>query len=74
MSTRTCRPLSRKMRGVPARTTRRMRKVEDMLAQQELPLTEIAAAAGFADQAHFTRTLRKLAGITPAAWRRAQRS
>ncbi|TCT05478.1 helix-turn-helix transcriptional regulator [Aquabacter spiritensis] len=52
----------------------RMRRVEAMLARPDLPLTEIAAAAGFADQAHFTRTFRRLAGVTPAAWRRAQRT
>lgn len=52
----------------------RMRKVEEMLAKPDLPLTEIAVAAGFADQAHFTRTFRRLTGVTPAAWRRAQRS
>lgn len=51
----------------------RMRKVEGMLARPDLPLTEIAAAAGFADQAHFTRTFRRLTGVTPAAWRRANR-
>lgn len=51
----------------------RMRHVEEMLADPGLPLTEIAAAAGFADQAHFTRVFRRVCGITPAAWRRAKR-
>ncbi len=51
----------------------RMRKVEQMLAHSDLPLTEIAVAAGFADQAHFTRAFRRLTGATPAAWRGAKR-
>ncbi|MFG1477313.1 AraC family transcriptional regulator [Xanthobacter sp. V4C-4] len=51
----------------------RMRRVEEMLASPDLPLTEIAVAAGFADQAHFTRVFRRFCGLTPAAWRRARR-
>ncbi|RYD63422.1 MAG: AraC family transcriptional regulator, partial [Verrucomicrobiaceae bacterium] len=34
-------------------------------------LTEVAAAAGFADQAHMTRVFKRYAGLTPAAWIRA---
>jgi AraC-like DNA-binding protein len=33
-------------------------------------LAEIAAASGFADQAHMTRSIRQLTGASPAAWRR----
>lgn len=51
----------------------RMRRVEAMLADPDLPLTRIAAEAGFADQAHFTRVFRRFFGLTPAAWRRARR-
>lgn len=36
------------------------------LLQAGLPLAEAAAEAGFADQAHMTRELRRLAGCTPA--------
>jgi AraC family transcriptional regulator len=35
------------------------------------PVAEIACAAGFADQSHFTRHFRKLFGVTPAAFRSA---
>ncbi|MGX1099665.1 helix-turn-helix domain-containing protein [Amorphus sp. MBR-141] len=52
----------------------RIRKVQEMLCALELPLTEIAVAAGFADQAHFTRVFRRIVGTTPAAWRRAHRT
>ncbi|MEO7735173.1 MAG: helix-turn-helix domain-containing protein, partial [Kofleriaceae bacterium] len=37
-------------------------------------LAAIAAAAGFADQAHMTRGVRALTGAAPAAWRRDQRA
>jgi AraC-like DNA-binding protein len=37
-------------------------------------LVDIATAAGFADQSHMTRELRRLLGISPAAYRRALRS
>ena len=35
-----------------------------------VPLKDIALGAGFADQSHFTRTFRRLTGMTPAAFRR----
>jgi AraC-like DNA-binding protein len=34
-------------------------------------LAEIGYAAGFADQAHFTREFRRILGASPAEWRRA---
>ncbi len=49
----------------------RLRKVQDLLAARDLPLTQIASVAGFTDQAHLTRAFRRLTGSTPAAWRRA---
>ncbi|MEW5420765.1 helix-turn-helix transcriptional regulator [Amorphus sp. 3PC139-8] len=54
--------------------TARIRKVQELLRQNDLPLTEIALMAGFSDQAHFTRVFRRVAGTTPAAWRRAHRN
>lgn len=38
--------------------------------ETEMPLTDIAAAGGFADQAHMTRAVRALSGHTPGQWRR----
>lgn len=38
------------------------------------PLAAIAAASGFADQAHMTRSVRQLTGASPAAWRRDPRT
>lgn len=34
------------------------------------PLAEVALATGFADQSHFTRTFRAVAGVTPGEYRR----
>jgi transcriptional regulator GlxA family with amidase domain len=42
-----------------------------LLAGTDLPLAEVAAAAGFYDQASFTRTFGRLTGETPAQFRRA---
>lgn len=49
---------------------RRVEQAERALAGG-LSLAEIAAAAGFADQAHFTRVFRKHFGMSPGARRRA---
>lgn len=36
------------------------------------PLSEVAAAVGFADQSHLTRMVEGAYGLTPAAWITAQ--
>ena len=38
------------------------------------PLSQIAIACGMCDQAHFSRVFRRMIGMSPAAWRREQRS
>ena len=38
------------------------------------PLSEVAAAAGFADQAHLTRCFRRALGVTPGSYRAAMRA
>lgn len=45
-----------------------------LLGGSDLPLAEVAAAAGFYDQASFTRTFGRLTGETPAQFRRAARA
>jgi AraC-like DNA-binding protein len=37
------------------------------------PLSEVAAATGFADQAHLTRNFRRMMGVTPGAYKAAVR-
>jgi AraC family transcriptional regulator len=39
------------------------------LATSSASLAEIALAAGFADQSHFTKAFRRASGMTPAEWR-----
>jgi AraC family transcriptional regulator len=49
---------------------RRVEAAKAMMLKSAEPLSQIAYLCGFADQAHFSRTFRKLAGATPLAWRR----
>lgn len=43
------------------------------LCGNELQLAEIALRLGYSDQSHFTRTFRKIKGISPGEWRLARR-
>jgi AraC family transcriptional regulator len=49
----------------------RVRRIEHVCSKlsTDSPLSEIASAAGFADQSHMTRTFRRLVGMTPGAYR-----
>lgn len=49
----------------------RIRAAADRVACTGLPLARIACEAGFADQSHLTRELRRETGLTPGALRRA---
>lgn len=53
---------------------RRVEKAKALLRDTAMPLSDIAAACGFADQSHFTRVFAKAAGAAPGSWRRAVRS
>jgi AraC-like DNA-binding protein len=61
--------------GLCPEDVRRQLRVERarVLLAGSAPLVEIAGAAGFADQSHMTRELRRMLGISPAAYRRALR-
>jgi AraC family transcriptional regulator len=48
---------------------RRFDRARSRLAEREVPLAEIAVAAGFADQSHFSRTFKRLTGMTPMQYR-----
>ncbi|HKX32694.1 MAG TPA: AraC family transcriptional regulator [Blastocatellia bacterium] len=43
------------------------------LAATETPIVEIALAAGFCDQSHFTRTFKRSLGVVPSQYRHALR-
>jgi transcriptional regulator GlxA family with amidase domain len=51
-------------------TRQRMRRAQLMMVSSREPLSRIAVDCGMCDQAHFTRTFRKVVGITPSVWRR----
>ncbi len=44
------------------------------LASSDTSLAEIALAAGFCDQSHFTKTFKRSTGLTPAEYRKAARA
>jgi len=52
----------------------RLEQATTMLARTDLPLSRIAAQAGFADQSHFANLFRRRTGVTPSRYRRALRS
>jgi AraC-like DNA-binding protein len=49
----------------------RIERAKSLLTGSELPLVDVAAQVGFADQSHFTTTFRKLTSQTPKAFRNA---
>jgi AraC family transcriptional regulator len=48
---------------------RRVERAQELLADTDLPLSEIAIAAGFADQSHCARRFREHVGLTPSRYR-----
>ena len=51
----------------------RVRRVRDLLAATDLPLSEIALVSGFADQSHCARRFREHFGVTPGSYRWSMR-
>ena len=49
---------------------RRIRAASALIGT-DMPLAEIAAATGFADQSHLTRVFKAIKGLSPGAWRAA---
>jgi AraC family transcriptional regulator len=47
----------------------RVRAAARLLAEPDRSLADVAAAAGFADQSHFTRRFRRATGMTPGQYR-----
>ena len=48
----------------------RIERAKQMLLQDDRPVCEIAAALGFCDQSHLTRTFRRMTGLTPREFAR----
>jgi AraC family transcriptional regulator len=48
----------------------RIKAAKQLLTVRDLPLSEVAISAGFANQSHFTRVFSTLVGVSPGAWRR----
>lgn len=72
LSHRHCIAVFRQATGlVPAEWLRlqRFSHALDLACDASLGWAEIAAASGFADQAHLSNTFRAAAGLTPSAWR-----
>jgi len=51
----------------------RIEKATRLLRDTDLKLSEIAQAAGFADQSHFAKCFARITGTSPSAFRRAHR-
>ncbi|WP_233565637.1 AraC family transcriptional regulator [Cellulomonas sp. PhB143] len=72
--------LDRRVRRVFSLTPRqlvlraRVDRATALLTGGDLPLADVAAAAGFYDQPSFTRTFARLTGETPASYRRRARA
>jgi AraC-like DNA-binding protein len=49
----------------------RVERAKCMLRATREPLSQIASACGFADQAHLCRAFRRCVGVSPGIWRRA---
>jgi AraC family transcriptional regulator len=48
----------------------RIERAMELMTRTGLPLSEIALVTGFSDQAHFSNRFRRVAGMTPAQWRK----
>jgi AraC family transcriptional regulator len=51
----------------------RIAKAQELLLYGDLPLAQIALAAGFGEQSHFSRVFKGIVGISPGTWQRANR-
>ena len=55
-------------------TERRLRKARELLAQTNLPITEVALAAGYDNFSYFSKLFKRNEGVTPSDFRKKQHS
>src|ERR1700694_155905 len=51
---------------------RRVERAQGLMLHSDVSLAQIAIDCGFADQAHFNKSFRRILGESPGAWRRAR--
>jgi AraC family transcriptional regulator len=51
-------------------TKRRMERAQELMVTSQASLAQVALECGMCDQAHFSRTFRRIVGTNPATWRR----
>jgi AraC family transcriptional regulator len=49
---------------------RRMLRAQELMSKSRASLSQVALDCGMCDQAHFSRTFRRIVGTNPALWRR----
>lgn len=54
-------------------TERRLAEARRLLSQTDLPVDQVGRRAGYGDAGHFTRSFKRMHGVTPVQWRRASR-
>ena len=47
----------------------RVKRAKELLADAKMSQSQIAFAAGFSDQSHYTRWFRQICGLTPGGYR-----
>ena len=52
---------------------RRVARAKQIMLRSNEPLSHVALACGFADQAHYCRVFRDVVGVSPGVWRRHNR-
>ncbi|WP_342738473.1 AraC family transcriptional regulator [Bradyrhizobium sp. B117] len=51
----------------------RVKTAPQLMTVRDVPLSEVAKSAGFANQSHFTKVFSTIVGVSPGAWRRDMR-
>jgi len=51
-------------------TKRRMLRAQALMSKSRVSLSQVALECGMWDQAHFSRTFRRIVGMSPTVWRR----